>query len=208
MIGRLRGTVLEQTEDAVILDVGGVGYVVHCPSRVLANLPRNGEVVDLAIETQVREDAITLFGFADRLDRTWFKALQAVQGVGARSALAILGVLDADRLATVIAIQDRAALTRAPGVGAKLAARICAELKDKAALIGAGERVEALAAPASASAAGGGGGGAFEDSLSALVNLGYGRAEAFTALQTVRGGLDDAAGVDVLLKAALKELAR
>ena len=204
MIGRLRGTVLEQTEDAVILDVGGVGYVVHCPSRVLANLPRNGELVDLAIETQVREDAITLFGFADRLDRTWFKALQAVQGVGARSALAILGVLDADRLATVIAIQDKAALTRAPGVGVKLAARICAELKDKAALIGAGERVEALAVPAAAAS----GGGAFEDSLSALVNLGYGRAEAFTALQTVRGGLDDAAGVDMLLKAALKELAR
>ncbi|WP_027134326.1 Holliday junction branch migration protein RuvA [Geminicoccus roseus] len=204
MIARLRGRVLEQLEDGVVLDVNGVGYLVYCPARVLALLGRTGEAADLHVETQVREDAITLFGFAEAAERNWFKALQAVQGVGARSALAILGVHDPDRLATVIAAQDKAALARAPGVGPKLAARICAELKDKAALLGTGRG----SAPAAGAAAAPETSGPMEDALSALTNLGYGRAEAFAALQIVRTGEHEQAGLQQLLTLALKELAR
>lgn len=204
MIARLRGRVLEQMEDGVVLDVNGVGYLVFCPARVLSFLGRTGEVADLFVETQVREDAITLYGFAEAAERNWFKALQAVQGVGARSALAILGVHDADRLATVIAAQDKAALARAPGVGPKLAARICSELKDKAALLGGGRgpsrAAEAGAAPEAS--------GPVEDALSALTHLGYGRAEAFAALQAVRAAQHEHAGLQQLLTLALRELAR
>ena len=204
MIARLRGRVLEQMEDGVVLDVNGVGYLVFCPARILASLGRIGEIVDLFIETQVREDAISLFGFALAAERNWFKALQAVQGVGSRSALAILGVLDADRLSAALAAQDKAALTRAPGVGPKLAARICAELKDKAALLaggGAGYVTQVGAGPQPAA-------GPAEDALSALANLGYGRAEAFAALQSVRRDLPEGTGLEQLLKLALKELSR
>ena len=202
MIARLRGKILEQLEDGVVLDVNGVGYLVLCPARVLALLGRIGELADLFIETQVREDAITLFGFAQAAERNWFKALQAVQGVGARSALAILGVHEPDRLSAVIAAQDKAALTRAPGVGPKLAARICAELKDKTALfVPSSAAMPAMAGEPAIS-------GPFEDALSALANLGYGRSEAFAALQAVRGNLPDEAGLDQLLRLALKELAR
>ncbi|HEX2528086.1 MAG TPA: Holliday junction branch migration protein RuvA [Geminicoccus sp.] len=204
MIARLRGRVLEQLEDGVVLDVNGVGYMVYCPTRVLATLGRGGDLVDLFIETQVREDAISLFGFAQAAERSWFKALQAVQGVGARSALAILGVHDADRLATAIAVQDKAALARAPGVGPKLAARICIELKDKAATMAASRDVPtslgggAVVVPS----------GPLDDALSALTNLGYGRSEAFAALQSVRATQPEDAGLQQLLGAALRELAR
>jgi holliday junction DNA helicase RuvA len=205
LIARLRGRVLEQLEDGVVLDVNGVGYLVFCPARVLAFLGRTGEMADLFVETQVREDAITLYGFAEAAERGWFKALQAVQGVGARSALAILGVHDSDRLATAIAAQDKAALARAPGVGPKLAARICAELKDKAALLASGGRG---AVPTAAAGAAPEASGLMEDALSALTNLGYGRVEAFAALQTVRTAQHEHAGLQQLLTAALKELAR
>jgi holliday junction DNA helicase RuvA len=204
LIARLRGRVLEQLEDGVVLDVNGVGYLVFCPARVLALLGRAGEAADLYIETQVREDAITLYGFAEAAERSWFKALQAVQGVGARSALAILGVHDPDRLSAVVAAQDKTALTRAPGVGPKLAARICAELKDKAALLGTGRGAAPAAVAGSAPVAA----GPLEDALSALTNLGYGRSEAFAALQTVRSGEHEQAGLQQLLTLALKELAR
>ncbi|WP_222183761.1 Holliday junction branch migration protein RuvA [Geminicoccus harenae] len=204
MIARLRGRVLEQLEDGIVLDVNGVGYLVLCPARVLALLGRTGEVVDLFVETQVREDAITLFGFAEAAERTWFKALQAVQGVGARSALAILGVHDPARLAAVIAAQDKAALTRAPGVGPKLAARICAELKDKAAMLGIGRAVAAAPEAGGAAAPA----GPVEDALSALANLGYGRAEAYAALQAVLATQQEEMALQQLLTLALKELAR
>jgi Holliday junction DNA helicase RuvA len=204
LIARLRGRVLEQMEDGVVLDVNGVGYLVFCPARVLSFLGRTGDMADLFVETQVREDAITLYGFAEAAERNWFKALQAVQGVGARSALAILGVHDADRLATVIAAQDKAALARAPGVGPKLAARICAELKDKAALLGTGRGGLPAASASGAPEAS----GPMEDALSALTNLGYGRAEAFAALQAVRTAQHEDAGLQQLLTLALKELSR
>ena len=136
MIGKLRGLIDSYHDDHVILDVNGVGYVVQCSARTLQNLPRVGEAASLAIETQVREDAIRLFGFNSESERDWFRLLQSVQGVGAKVALAILGVLAPGDLASAIALQDKAMVARAPGVGPKLAARIVAELKDKAPAFG------------------------------------------------------------------------
>src|SRR5215204_3627994 len=132
MIGKLKGTVDSYGEDFVILDVHGVGYVVHCSSRTLQNLPSAGEAAQLSIETHVREDMIRLYGFGSEAEREWFRRLQTVQGVGARVALGILSVLDPAALATAIATGDKGAISRGPGVGPKLAARIVTELKDKA----------------------------------------------------------------------------
>ena len=199
MIAYLRGRVIATHEDAVVLDVGGVGYLVHCATRTLAGLG-SGEAVELHVETQVREDAITLFGFLDPAECRWFRLLQGIQGVGARTALAVLGVLTPDRLVTAIAAQDRTALTRASGVGAKLAARIVAELK---------ERVGALPVPTGRAAPVGSHpipSGPSEDAVSALVNLGYGRAEAFAAVSRSRAKLGDVADVGQLVREGLKEL--
>src|SRR5438132_12552143 len=121
MIGKLKGVVDSHGEDFVILDVQGVGYIVHCSGRTLQKLPRPGEPATLAIETQMREDSLKLFGFISETEREWFRLLQSVQGVGAKMALAIQTVLDATELASAIACQDKAALTRAPGLGPKLA---------------------------------------------------------------------------------------
>ena len=183
MIAFLRGRVIAMHEDAVVLDVGGVGYLVHCAPRTMAELSGHGEAVELHVETQVREDSITLFGFLDQAECRWFRLLQGIQGVGARTALAILGTLAPDQLVAAIAAQDRTALARASGVGPKLAARIVAELK---------ERIGAL--PVTAARMGGPVGsiptasGPAEDAVSALVNLGYGRAEAFTAVARAAPG--------------------
>ena len=137
MIGKLKGIIDSLAEDYMILDVQGVGYIVHCSGRTLQKLPRTGEAATLAIETQMREDSIKLFGFISETDRRWFRLLLTVQGVGAKVALAIQTVLDAAELASAIHCQDKAAIARAPGVGPKLAARIVAELKDKAIAPGA-----------------------------------------------------------------------
>ena len=132
MIGKLRGTIDSYGEDFVILDVNGVGYLVHCSGRTLQALPRAGEALELAIETHVREDQIRLFGFATATEREWFRLLQTVQGIGTKVALAVLSTLKPGDLANAIAMRDRAAIVRAPGVGAKVAERILTELKDKA----------------------------------------------------------------------------
>src|SRR5690349_4743620 len=132
MIGKLKGIIDSYGEDFVIVDVHGVGYVVHCSARTLQSLPAAGEAVTLAIETHVREDQIRLFGFLADVERQWFQLLQTVQGVGTRVALAILGTLRPADLATAIAMRDKAAIARTPGVGPKVAERICTELKDKA----------------------------------------------------------------------------
>ena len=132
MIGKLKGVIDSYGEDFVILDVHGVGYVVQCSSRTLQKLPPPGEAAALAIETQVREDAIRLFGFLSDAERDWFRLLQTVQGVGSKVALAILGILSPGELATALATQDKTMVSRASGVGPKLAARIVADLKDKA----------------------------------------------------------------------------
>lgn len=200
MIARLKGIVAEVGEGHLVLDVGGVGYLVFAPQRLLARVVP-GEELQLAIETHVREDHIHLYGFADGAERTLFRMLCGVSGVGAKLALALLSVLDGEALQLAIAAGDHGALARAPGVGRKLAQRICHELKDRLGALpggGAGESaggVQAAAEP-----------GLLEDAVSALVHLGYGRMEALRAVraQLARGGEPDLARV---IRDSLKELA-
>jgi Holliday junction DNA helicase RuvA len=209
VIGKLTGKVDSIQGDAVIVDVGGVGYVVHAASRTLQRLGVSGTAVSLLIETQVREDAINLFGFLDQAERDWFRLLTTVQGVGAKVGLAILGVLGPDDLTTAIAAQDKTAITRAPGVGPKLAARIVSELKDKVGSLSLGTAALKVAAGGDgAKAAGGKPNALIEDAVSALVNLGYRRAEAFTAVAKAQHAADGAATLDSLIRAGLKELSQ
>ena len=205
MIGKLKGLIDSYGEDFVILDVNGVGYVVQCSSRTLQKLPKVGEAAALAIETQVREDAIRLFGFTSDAERDWFRLLQNVQGVGAKVALAILGVLGPGELATAIGTQDKAAVSRAPGVGPKLAARIVAEMKDKAPALAAVDPVVAkLAGEEDAKAAP----KPVQDAISALVNLGYGRPQAAAAVAASVKALGESAETGALIRRGLKELAQ
>ncbi|MCW5751052.1 MAG: Holliday junction branch migration protein RuvA [Alphaproteobacteria bacterium] len=205
MIGKLSGTLDSLGETSAMIDVGGVGYVVFCSARTLRGLPRPGEPVRLLIETHVREDHIHLYGFLDRAEQRWFNLLQTVQGVGARVALAILSSLGPAELAQAIAAQDKAQITRADGVGAKLATRILTELKDKAGELPAGRAMLAESVgPAGTEA----GGGRAADAVSALVNLGYRRADAFAAVARAARELGGDAGLDRLIRAGLKELAR
>ncbi|WP_298425220.1 Holliday junction branch migration protein RuvA [Rhodoblastus sp.] len=203
MIGKLKGVVDSLHEDHVILDVQGVGYLVACSTRTLQKLPRVGEAAALAIETQVREDAIRLFGFLTDAERDWFRILQNVQGVGSKVALAILSILPPAELTSAIALQDKASIARAPGVGPKLAARIVSELKDKAGAFGTVDAgAIALAgddAPAGSSAA--------SEAISALVNLGYARPQAATAIAASLKALGDSAETAALIRRGLKELA-
>lgn len=210
MIGKLKGIVDSTDTDTAIVDVGGVGYVVFTSTPTLAAM-QPGEAVSLVIETHVREDHIHLFGFLTVTERNWFRLLTTVQGVGARMALAIMSVLAPDALTQAIAAQDKAALTRANGVGPKLAGRIITELKDKVAgMAGLGAK-GAPAMPSagnavSAPVAGMGSAGS-EDALSALLNLGYGRGEAWQAVGKAAQKLGEDATVETLIPEALRELA-
>jgi Holliday junction DNA helicase RuvA len=204
MIGKLTGIVDSISGTHVILDVGGVGYVVACSARSLRQIGPAKSTVSLLIETHVREDAINLYGFVEAAEQDWFKLLTTVQGVGAKVALSILGSLAPEQLAHVIAAQDKSALTQADGVGPKLALRLVTELKDKApvhlamptALHGAKDKAgSAPQLPAS-------------DAVSALVNLGYRRSEAFSAVAAASRKLDAEAGLDDLIRASLAELSR
>src|SRR3954471_9793307 len=179
MIGKLTGVLDSFGEDHLILDVNGVRHVVTCSLRTLQRLPARGEPASLAIETQVREDAIRLFGFTSDAERDWFRLLQSVQGVGAKVALAILGILSAGELATVIGTQDKAAVARAPGVGPKLAARIVAELKDKAPVLSG---VDPALIRLSGALADDKAPQPVSDAISALTNLGYAQAQASAAI--------------------------
>jgi len=203
MIGKLKGIIDSQGEDFVILDVQGVGYIVHCSGRMLQKLPRPGEAATLAIETQMREDSIKLFGFISETDRHWFRLLLTVHGVGAKVALAIQTVLDAAELAAAIGCQDKAAISRAPGVGPKLAARIVSELKDKAVPPGTSGTAGVWLAGLD-----GGKPAAAQDALSALVNLGYGRSQAMAAVAASVAALGEDAPASELIRQGLKELAR
>ncbi len=205
MIGKLRGVIDSYGEDWVILDVGGVGYVVFCSTSTLAALPPAGEAATLAIETYVREDQIRLFGFSTDLEREWFRLLQTVQGIGTRVALAILSTLRASDLATAIALGDRAAIARAPGVGPKVAQRVVTELRDKAPpFTDIAPDVARLQgdlgdrrAPAPVS-----------DAVSALVNLGYGQAQASAAVAAALREAGSEAETAKLIRLGLRELAR
>lgn len=199
MIAKLSGLLDSTGLDWAIVDVGGVGYLAFCSSRTLAALPAPGSPVTLMIETHVREDHIHLYGFAELADREWFRLLTTVQGVGARVALAIQGVLSATDLMQAILAQDKTALTRASGVGPKLAGRIVAELKDKVGGISLAVPGVTADAPAPES-------GPIADAVSALVNLGYRRAEAFGAVSHAARQLGGDAAVEALIRAGLKEL--
>ncbi len=202
MIGRLAGTVEEVAADHAIIDVHGVGYVAFCPARTLDRLTR-GEAAILFIETVVREDMIRLYGFAAAADRDWFRLLQSVQGVGAKVALGILSTLANDALGQAIALQDKAAVARTPGVGPKLAARIVAELKDKgpAAMI-SGVPAAAISAITRAPK------GAPAEAVSALVNLGYAQSEAGQAVAAAVAELGEDATLDQFIRDGLKRLAK
>jgi Holliday junction DNA helicase RuvA len=198
MIGKLTGKVDTVGIDNLILDVGGVGYVVACSTPTLARLQPGGPA-SLLIETRVRDEIMALYGFFDAAERDWFKLLTTVQGVGAKVGLSILSALPAERLQLAIASGDKASVQRADGVGAKLALRIVTELKDKAGAIGVS--FEPTARMASEPA------GPTADAVSALVNLGYARADAYGAVAAAAKKLGDEAKLPDLIRVGLKELA-
>ncbi|MCH7930331.1 MAG: Holliday junction branch migration protein RuvA [Proteobacteria bacterium] len=197
MIARLWGRLDSVGDDSVVVDVNGVGYLAFCSARTLRALPAPGAAAELYVETHVREDHIHLYGFVDEAERDWFRLLQTVQGVGARVALAILGVIGPGEMGQAIAAQDKAALSQANGVGSKLAGRIVSELRDAVGGLELG--------PAAAIAAVE---GDTADAVSALVNLGYRRGEAVTAVTSAARQLGDGARVEALIRSGLRELAQ
>ncbi len=205
MIGKLKGTIDEIGDDHVLIDVHGVCYVAFCSARTLAGLGRAGEAAILHIETFVREDQLKLFGFASALEREWFRLLQSVQGVGAKVALAVLSTFSAADLANAIALQDKAMVARAPGIGPKVAQRIVTELKNK---------VPAFAGDAGAAMGlkqelgDGVAGGPVTDAVSALSNLGYSRDQAANAVAAALKTAGENADSAVLIRLGLKELAQ
>ena len=198
MIGKLTGVIDETGADFAIVDVNGVGYVVQCGARTLSQLPQRGGRVALFVETQMREDSIRLFGFASAEEREWFRLLQTVQGVGAKVALAILSALTVSDLARAVAFEDKAQVGRAQGVGPKLAQRIVSELKDKAAAMSAPLAVAVSIGAKPVGPAG--------EAVSALINLGYGRAEAQTAVATALANSGEKAPVAMLIREGLRAL--
>jgi Holliday junction DNA helicase RuvA len=199
MIARLRGVLAESNADNAVLDVGGVGYLVWCSGRTLSAIGDVGGDVTLYTEMQVREDAITLYGFGSAGERDAYRLLTSVQGVGGRLALAILTVLDAGELSKAIASGDKAMIARANGVGPKLAVRIVNELKDKMGGVALGPGLAAVAPVR---------GGAQADALSALANLGFRPAEASAAVGAALEELGDGATLDALVRLALRKAAK
>jgi Holliday junction DNA helicase RuvA len=205
MIGKLKGIVDSYGEDYVILDVGGVGYQVHCSARTLHALPSPGEAATLSIETYVREDQIKLFGFPNSIDREWFRTLQTVQGVGAKVAMSVLSTLKASELASAVAVRDKAMVARSPGVGQKVAERIVTELKDKVpafanidpAVVHLVGVLDEKRAPRP-----------IADAVSALINLGYGQPQAAAAIAAAARNAGEGADTATLIRQGLKELAK
>jgi Holliday junction DNA helicase RuvA len=199
VIAQLTGRVEALEEGRCIVDVNGVGYLVHASTRTLAALPGPPEVARLLVETHVREDAILLYGFADSAERDWFRLLTTVQGVGGRVALSVLSALSPRDLIAAIASGDRASLTRAPGVGARLAVRLLTELRDKA---GAMPSAPGFVMPSSVAP------GIGEDAISALLNLGYRRPEVQPVVARTIERLGDPVQLDTVIRESLKDLAQ
>ncbi len=205
MIGKLKGVIDSYGDDFIVLDVNGVGYLVHCSARTLQELPGTGEPAVLSIETHVREDQIRLFGFQSDVEREWFRLLQTVQGVGAKVALSVLSTLKPADLANAIALRDKAMVARTPGVGPKVAERIVTELKDKVpafssvdpAVVRLSGAIDDRRAPQPVA-----------DAVSALVNLGYGQPQAAAAVAAAARSAGDGADTARLIRLGLKELAR
>jgi len=214
MIGKLTGIIDTLETGHLILDVNGVGYIVFASTRTLSRIGKKGDPASLLIDTHVREDHFHLYGFADHAEQSWFRLLTSVQGVGAKVGLAILAACPPEKLALAIAAQDKAFITQADGVGPKLATRILTELKDKAAnmdmsggLAASGTKAAVnyadIASDETASQT-----GVDQDAVSALVNLGYGRADAYQAVMNAKSKANDNEGekLDTLIRLALKEL--
>ena len=205
MIGRISGRLDWRGPDHVLIDVRGVGYIVHVSDRTLRAMPGVGEAVSLYTDLLVREDLLQLFGFPTMLEKEWHKLLMTVQGVGAKAAMAILGTLGAEGVGRAITLGDARAVQSAPGVGPKLAQRICAELKDKAPSFG---HIDAGVAELA---------GALDDkrlpqpvadAVSALTNLGYPQAQAVAAVAAAARAAGEEAGTAQLIRLGLKELAK
>ncbi len=209
MISKLRGRIDEKEEDSLLLDVGGVGYQVFCSQRTLAQLGGEGEAAELYIEMIVREDAHQLYGFPDKVEREWFRTLTTVQRVGNKVALQIMNAYTPQQLAQAILAKDTSAFSRIKGIGAGLAERIVTELKDKVVKL----PVSSLQSPAKKEVstskqkplATGDSRLETEDAISALVNLGYSRTEAYSAALKAS---EVAKGLDEMIRLSLKELAR
>lgn len=205
MIGKLRGIVDSINEDSAIIDVGGVGYNVFCSGKTLGKFPESGSAVNLYIETHVREDHIHLYGFTEKIEQEWFLILNTVQGVGTRLALAILSVLSPEQLISAIASQDKLAFKQISGVGPKLSERIIVELKSKV----KGINIDSLSSVAKIS--GRKGGSAADDNLtdaiSALVNLGYNRSDAYTVIVKI-ANKNENIKTQELIREGLRELGR
>ena len=205
MIGKLKGVIDSYGEDFIVLDVQGVGYLVHCSTRTLQALPAPGEAATLSIETHVREDQIRLFGFLTDAEREWFRLLQTVQGVGAKVALSVLSTFTPSDLASAVALADKAAIRRAPGVGPKVAERLVIELKDKApaysdldpAVIRLSGALSDKRAPQPV-----------RDAVSALVNLGYGQPQAAAAIAAANRSAGEGAETAQLIRLGLKEMSK
>jgi Holliday junction DNA helicase RuvA len=208
MIGKLTGRVDDVAEDHLILDVGGVGYLVFASGKTLGALPPRGGAATLLTETHVREDHIHLYGFATVAERQWFRTLTTVQGVGVKMAMAILSAMAPEQILTAIVAQDKKALTVVSGVGPKLAERIVTELKSQAVKLGAaGFSIPAAHAGATkGKKANASTGTVIEDALSALVHLGYNRSDAFTAVMRIQQAAPEAK-LDQLIRDSLRELA-
>lgn len=203
MIGKLKGIVETIGDDVALIDVNGVCYEAHCSSRTLQALPRVGEAAVLFIEMIVREDLIRLYGFATEAEKSWFRLLMTVQGVGSRVALGILSTLSPSDLSSAIALQDKAMVGRAPGVGPKLAQRLVAELKGKVPALGA---VDAGTIGLQTALGDGVAGGNVSDAVSALVNLGYAQAQASGAVARVVAREGEDMPTEKLIRLGLREL--
>jgi len=199
MIAKLNGVLDTFRENGAVINVGGVGYFIFASSRTLSALGDLGALVTVHVETHVREDHIHLFGFITEDERFWFQLLQTVQGVGAKAALAILSALSPNEVADSIIALDKLNLSRADGVGPKLAARIINELKDKSIIVPSSEIKSSQLTPSSFNST-------FEDAISAMVNLGYSRVEAHKVATAVGAENSSDITLDQLISASLREL--
>jgi Holliday junction DNA helicase RuvA len=204
MIAKLSGTLDSTGPDWLIIDVGGVGYQVFASARTLSQLPHMGEKFSLMIETLVRNEQTQLFGFSQEIERTWFRLLLGIQGVGAKVGLAILSALTCDEIHQAILTQDQALITRADGVGPKLAGRIIAELKSKVGGVALGLTASSPEASASISSISGG----MSEAISALTNLGYRRSEAVEAVAKSSQTLGPGVSTEALIRQGLNILSQ
>ncbi len=200
MIGRLRGIIDVVEDDHIILDVGGVGYLVFCSGNALRKLPEKGAEVSFFIETHVREDHFHLYGFLDKAEQEWFLTLNGVQGVGTRMAMAILSAMTPQQIINALVLQDKAAFKAISGVGPKLSERLITELKSKVKNMQAETLSPAATKALSGSAS-------THDAISALINLGYSRGEAYNVISRI-SGKNEKLEVSELIREGLKELAR